>query len=55
MRTIKIIGAGSIGNHLANACRHMGWEVDMYDIDPDALKRTKILYTQEDMENGTQT
>jgi predicted dehydrogenase len=47
MRTIKIIGAGSIGNHLANACRHMGWEVDMYDIDPDALKRTKnVIYPE---------
>lgn len=41
MRRVKIFGAGSIGNHLANACRHFGWEVHICDIDPDALHRTK--------------
>ena len=38
---IKIIGAGSIGNHLAQASRRMGWEVMIVDADPKALERTK--------------
>ena len=38
---IKIYGAGSIGNHLANASRVLGWEVDVYDVDPKALYRMK--------------
>lgn len=38
---IKILGAGSIGNHLSNAARAMGWSVDLCDIDPAALERTK--------------
>lgn len=38
---VKILGAGSIGNHLAHASRNMGWFVDIYDIDTDALLRTK--------------
>jgi predicted dehydrogenase len=38
---VKIYGAGSIGNHLAQASRRMGWDVDICDIDPKALERTK--------------
>jgi len=38
---VKIYGAGSIGNHLANASRSLGWSVDICDIDPEALNRTK--------------
>ena len=38
---VKIYGAGSIGNHLANASRHLGWDVDICDVDADALTRTK--------------
>lgn len=38
---VKIYGAGSIGNHLAQASRRMGWSVDICDIDRDALVRTK--------------
>ena len=38
---IKIIGAGSIGNHLGHAARHLEWDVTIVDIDPLALKRTK--------------
>lgn len=38
---VKIIGAGSIGNHLAQACRRMGWDVAIVDSDPEALERTK--------------
>ena len=35
---IKVLGAGSIGNHLSNAARGLGWAVDLVDIDPAALK-----------------
>lgn len=38
---VKIIGAGSIGNHLAQACRRMGWSVCVVDADPKALLRMK--------------
>jgi len=37
----KIIGAGSIGNHLAQASRRMGWSVCVVDADPKALERMK--------------
>lgn len=37
----KIFGAGSIGNHLAQACRRAGWDVVVVDRDPKALKRMK--------------
>jgi predicted dehydrogenase len=38
---LKMLGAGSIGNHLSNAARRLGWEVDLVDIDPAALERTR--------------
>jgi predicted dehydrogenase len=38
---VKIYGAGSIGNHLANAARVCGWSVDIVDIDRYALERTR--------------
>ncbi|WP_120495692.1 Gfo/Idh/MocA family protein [Kiloniella sp. EL199] len=38
---VKIFGAGSIGNHLANASRSLGWDVTICDVDPEALRRTK--------------
>jgi predicted dehydrogenase len=38
---VKIYGAGSIGNHLAHACRSKGWDVLMCDIDAEALERTR--------------
>lgn len=37
----KILGAGSIGNHLAHACRELGWAVTLCDTDPAALDRTR--------------
>lgn len=37
---IKIIGAGSIGNHLSHASRQLGHDVTLCDIDYEALKRT---------------
>ncbi|MGE0212709.1 MAG: Gfo/Idh/MocA family protein [Parvibaculaceae bacterium] len=41
MHSIKIVGAGSIGNHLANAARSRGWSVILTDADPAALERTR--------------
>ncbi|RPH59380.1 MAG: gfo/Idh/MocA family oxidoreductase [Acidobacteria bacterium] len=38
---VKIHGAGSIGNHLSHASRSLGWAVDLCDIDPKALDRSK--------------
>ena len=40
---VKIFGAGSIGNHLAYACRGMDWDVTICDPDSSALDRTKKL------------
>lgn len=41
MVSVKIVGAGSIGNHLAHASRGMGWDVILSDVDPAALERTR--------------
>jgi predicted dehydrogenase len=41
MINVKIYGAGSIGNHLAYACRSKGWNVLICDVDTEALERTK--------------
>lgn len=41
MYKVKILGAGSIGNHLAHASRRLGWEVVLCDRDPAALERTR--------------
>lgn len=38
---IKVLGAGSIGNHLSHAARKLGWSVDICDIDPKALARAR--------------
>jgi len=38
---VKIYGAGSIGNHLSHASRALGWAVDLCDVDPAALERTR--------------
>jgi len=38
---VKVIGAGSIGNHLSHAARSLGWSVDLVDSDPAALERTR--------------
>lgn len=38
---VKIVGAGSIGNHHAFACREMGWDVTVVDADPAALERMR--------------
>ena len=41
MINVKVIGAGSIGNHLTHACRNAGWVVTLCDRDIDALQRTR--------------
>lgn len=41
MTRVHIYGAGSIGNHLAHACRGKNWSVAMTDRDPAALRRTR--------------
>lgn len=41
MSRVKIVGAGSIGNHLSHACREQGHEVTLCDRDPEALRRTR--------------
>ena len=39
--SVKIFGAGSIGNHLANAARALDWNVTICDLDTGALERTR--------------
>ncbi len=41
MTRVKVIGAGSIGNHLSNASRRLGWDLDICALDPKALERTR--------------
>jgi len=41
MYSVKIFGAGSVGNHLAFAARSMGWSVAVSDVDDRALQRMK--------------
>ncbi len=41
MTRVKILGAGSVGNHLSHAARSLGWTVDLCDIDEAALARSK--------------
>ena len=41
MNNVKIYGAGSIGNHLAQASRRKGWDVVIADVDSLALERTR--------------
>lgn len=38
---VKIVGAGSIGNHLAQASRRIGWDVTVVDCDAKVLARMK--------------
>jgi len=41
LKSIKIFGSGSIGNHLAHAARSLDIDVDVIDIDPVALDRMR--------------
>ena len=42
---VKVIGAGSIGNHLGHGCRTLGMDVTICDIDRSALKRARdVIY-----------
>jgi predicted dehydrogenase len=43
----KVIGAGSIGNHLTHALRSLGIQVTIVDVDKDALERTQnVIYPE---------
>ena len=41
MYRVKMYGAGSSGNHLANASRVLGWDVTVCDVDEVPLNRMK--------------
>lgn len=42
---VKVIGAGSIGNHLGHGCRTLGIDVTICDIDRSALERARdVIY-----------
>ena len=41
MKEVLIFGSGSIGNHLANACRKLNFSVSVTDISSNALLRMK--------------
>jgi predicted dehydrogenase len=43
MKRVKIVGAGSIGNHLTHAARQLGCSVDLCDLDQSALVRAKNM------------
>lgn len=38
---VAIIGAGSIGNHLAFSCRKLNWNTEVFDLEVSALNRLK--------------
>lgn len=41
IKSVKILGAGSIGNHMSHAASSLGWQVDLCDVSEDALARTR--------------
>jgi predicted dehydrogenase len=41
VKRVKIVGAGSIGTHHAHACRRLGWDVTVVDVDQSALERMR--------------
>jgi predicted dehydrogenase len=41
MLNVKVLGAGSIGNHMSHAARSLGWSVTLCDNDLAALERTR--------------
>lgn len=42
---VKVVGAGSIGNHLGHGCRTLGMDVTISDIDRSALERARdVIY-----------
>ncbi len=52
MHSIRIVGAGSIGNHLAHAARTRGWLVTLTDIDRAALERAATTFTRRATASG---
>ena len=41
IESVKVMGAGSIGNHMSHAARVIGWRVDLCDISDAALERSR--------------
>ncbi|MCH1592220.1 MAG: 3-hydroxyacyl-CoA dehydrogenase NAD-binding domain-containing protein, partial [Candidatus Thalassarchaeaceae archaeon] len=39
MRTVAVIGAGTMGSGIAQVCAQSGWETRLYDSFPDSLER----------------
>ena len=54
MYSVKVYGAGSIGNHLTNAFRSKGFDVILTDISQEALDRAKNKIYPEDFKNMQQ-
>ena len=53
IKKLIIFGAGSIGNHYANAAKKLGLDVEVFDTSEAALLRMKkSKFIQKDMENG---
>ena len=47
MLSAKVVGAGSIGNHLTHALRTLGVRVTIVDVDSEALERTRnVIYPE---------
>ena len=51
MKRVKVIGAGSIGNHLTHAARRLDCSVVLCDLDPAALIRAKEMIYPERYEH----
>ncbi|MCC7452215.1 MAG: 3-hydroxybutyryl-CoA dehydrogenase [Anaerolineae bacterium] len=45
LETIAVIGAGTMGNGIAQVCATSGYQVTMIDVNPDALARAKQTIT----------
>ena len=39
MRTIAVIGSGTMGSGIAQVCAQTGWETRLYDAFPDSLEK----------------
>lgn len=46
MKNVLVVGAGSIGIHLTQACRRAGHDVTIVDVSDDALARLPDIYRQ---------
>ena len=42
MRTVAVIGSGTMGSGIAQVCAQTGWETRLYDAFPDSLEKGMI-------------